>query len=291
MQGRIHELVNRHDESLNSPENQNFILSILFEKDGFSFCVFDQTQHKFKALNRCSLQGKNEDLKQLPAEFQNYWLEHPLSALFYKKVLIISSYASNTLIPAHFFDEEKLADYSKLIGAQTDTQELYYDHLLAGDVVNTYSLDSNIKRLAKELFYDRFIIKHHSSCLIDSIHKHLPAADQKKNIFVNIRNRVFDLLIFEGKKLRFCNSFEFHTKEDFIYYLLFVFEQRSLDPETDRVLISGDMMRDSSLHKILEKYIRFSNFIQRNNSLKYSYFFDEIPEHLYFSLLNTVSCV
>ena len=55
----------------------------------------------------------------------------------------------------------------------------------------------------------------------------------------------------------FFNSFEYQTKEDFIYYLLFVFEQLQLDPQKQAITLYGNISTNSELYQIAYQFIRF----------------------------------
>ncbi len=291
-EGRLHELVNRQDESLKSPQHQDFVLSILFDKDGFSFSVFDHQQKKHKALVRCSLQLNGmHNARQIAESFMPFWKQHSLSKLYFNKILFLDALSENTLIPKAFYDERYKDMAFDAVCTVEERKNIRSDSVLTGEIHNLYAEDPDIMQLNGNLFEGRASYRHHITNLCDNIQKYLPANSFQKNIFINVRNRSFDVIIFDQKKLIFANSFSYQSKEDFIYFILFVFEQHHLDPEKDKVFLSGDIMRNSNLHKMLEKYVRYSDFIKRNDTMKYAYFFDEIPDHLYFSLLNSATCV
>ena len=63
-----------------------------------------------------------------------------------------------------------------------------------------------------------------------------------------------ELTYFLKNKLMFYNRFNFTTKEDVIYYLLFAIDQLKLNPEEIPVVITGNISEDN--YKIIYKYIR-----------------------------------
>jgi hypothetical protein len=65
-----------------------------------------------------------------------------------------------------------------------------------------------------------------------------------------------ELTYFLKNKLMFYNRFDFATKEDVIYYLLFTIDQLKLNPEEIPVVITGNISEDNDNYKIIYKYVR-----------------------------------
>jgi hypothetical protein len=65
-----------------------------------------------------------------------------------------------------------------------------------------------------------------------------------------------DVVILSQKLLIFYNSFQFLTKEDFIYYLLFTLEQLKFDPETVKLRLFGAIEEEDEIYSICYEYIR-----------------------------------
>ena len=78
-----------------------------------------------------------------------------------------------------------------------------------------------------------------------------------------------ELIYFVKNKLVFYNRFDFNTKEDLIYYLLFIIDQLKLNPEETPVVITGDISKDDDNYMIIYKYIRnvsvFNSEISKEN--------------------------
>jgi len=79
---------------------------------------------------------------------------------------------------------------------------------------------------------------------------------EEKQVFVHLGNGHFEIVFVENQKLLLFNSFDFATKEDFIYYVLFTAEQLKLNPETFKLQLLGDINEESDFFKIAFKYIR-----------------------------------
>jgi hypothetical protein len=103
-------------------------------------------------------------------------------------------------------------------------------------------------------------------------------------MFVNVHTSTFDILVLKGEKLILANSFSFHTKEDFIYYILFTAEQLGLDTDTFQLSFLGNIEKASEIYKIAYQYIRNINFLESENLI-----FKELshPKHSNFILLGS----
>jgi len=75
------------------------------------------------------------------------------------------------------------------------------------------------------------------------------------------------LAVINQKKVLLYNQFQYHTKEDFLYYILFVYEQLHLNPEEHKLKLFGKIEEDSNLFEICYKYIKkVKVFIPKNTN-------------------------
>ena len=88
----------------------------------------------------------------------------------------------------------------------------------------------------------------------------------------------------------YYNAFKYKTKEDFIYYLIFVLDQLKLNPEEIELVLSGLIDKNSKLFEMVYKYVRNITFPPLDASYNYSYIFNDIPSHQYSNLLNLFLC-
>lgn len=288
MPDQIVQIVKKYDEALSEADSKKYILSIQISLDGFLFCLFDEEKNKFLSIEALSLSNFNnvgifaETLKQFVAD-------HPWLTLQYKAVNIIYETPKSTLVPSPLFDDTEKETLTKFNFAIEENQEVKYDKLNNLDAIILYTIPVQLTKSLIELFPGHNLLSH-SGVLIESIlilHKNLP--DQKR-AFVNVRNSYLDIIVSEGRKLIYSNTFSYKTKEDFVYFLIFVFEQLMLNPEEIDLVISGLIDKNSELFEIIYKYVRNISFQGLTDLFKYSYIFNDIPSHNYFNLLNIGLC-
>ena len=128
--------------------------------------------------------------------------------------------------------------------------------------------------------FGEFEYKHHSSILLEKL---ISQSDNSLNFFVNISQSLFDIVVLKDSQILFYNIFEYQTKEDFIYYILFTLEQLELSSEETNISLTGNIDEHSELYKILYTYVRHISFFNSKNPIYKNQ--TEIDKHSNFILL------
>lgn len=266
----------------------NHVLSIQISLDGFSFSILDQEKNKYLALEKYSIQ-----------EIDNYVLLcESLSKVIdsidiikrrFNKVIVLFEGRKSALVPAPLFNQESLDKYLKFIHKIDSDEIILFDNLPNLQAYNVFAVPTYVQELIKKKFIN-YSIYHFSSTLIENLLIKHKNQEMPKSIFLNVRESSFDIIILEDSKLAFFNSFDFRTKEDFIYFIVFVLEQQKLNPENVDLTLMGEIDKSSKLYEILYKYVRNIYLMERNDFYSYSYVLDDIPSNHYYNLLNASSC-
>ena len=103
-------------------------------------------------------------------------------------------------------------------------------------------------------------------------------------MYVNVSKSTLDIVVLESDQLLLCNTFSYTSKEDFVYYLLFVAEQLQLDVLEFPLYFTGKITLETALYKSTYLYIKNVYFLESTNSV-FSAF--KIPSHANFILLGS----
>lgn len=233
-------------------------LSIQFSLDGFSFCIsnFEDTIYHF---SNYSFDEETKSPEILLEKIKEIFKNDKNLQDDFESVQVIHQNNLNTLVPSQYFQEDSLKNYLDYNIKTISTDFITYDELTSLDINNVYVPYVNINNFLFQNFGE-FDYHHHSTVLIEKLSK--LASQNSTDVFVNVSARTMDMVVFKENALQFCNSFEFETKEDFIYYILFTFEQLKLDPNTIALNFLGDIEKSSELYKIAYTYIRTINFLE-----------------------------
>ena len=199
----------------------------------------------------------------------------------FSSVSVTHSNNLSTFVPLPFFDENNLSEYLQYNLKVLENEFIAFDIIESAEMVAVYIPFVHLNNYLFEKF-GSFEYKHTSSVLVESLLKRTQAND-KTQFFVNVETGIFQIVVLKNKKMTFFNTFNFKTKEDFIYYILFTAEQLQLNPEELQLTFLGDIEKESELYKIAYKYIKNVHFLEPN------YTFSEdlkVSKHSHFTLLN-----
>jgi hypothetical protein len=277
MQSPVKAIIRKTDESFDPFDTVNYSLYVRLSETHVSWCILDNERNKFVAIESYAsyLQEIAENI--------------PLIKQPFSSVRLMIENNRSTLIPAPLFDPAEKESYLEFIHEKEDGTETLYDHLQQLGIVNVYGGSAKLLEAGMEIFPGAKIF-HHSTALIESLWMNYKNRISRKKVFIHVRENDFDLLVFDGKQLNYYNAFHFQAPTDLIYYVIFVMEQLTLNPEETEVVLMGNIEKESELYDLLYRYIRNIEFIKRNTAFKYSYVFNEIPPHYFYSLLNLRLC-
>lgn len=251
----------------NLTQNSNLELSIQVSLNGLSFSILNRNTNTITKIKHIDFLKKETPFYALDKLKHVFEEEESLKTTF-SKVIVIHQNQLSTIVPNALFKEDTLADYLKFNAKILQTDFITFDEVTTNESVNVYVPYVNINNYLFERF-GAFTYKHATTILIENLLQD-QSNDSNSKMIVNVITNRFDLLIIKKNKLEFYNSFEFNSKEDFLYYILFTAEQLKLDPETFQLEMLGAIRKDDELHAIAYKYIRHINFGNRLDNYNYT---------------------
>ena len=270
----LHPIINKTDESFDPKGLHKYDLVFEMGDRTFGYTLRDVETNKFIALGyfRNSI---SEVVKSTP------WL---VSGSFHHVKGIIGN-ARFTLIPEPLFQENDKESYFNFIHEKEAPEILFSDQLEHLGIHTVYGVPGHWKKEIDKVFA-KSALTHISSVLIRNLWVNVKNQTGSK-AYLNLREGQFDLLVFNGNQLKYCNVFHYLTPEDIVYYVIFVFEQLNLNPEETHLSLLGNVDPFSPVYDLLFRYIRNLDFVNRNEGFNYSYLFNVVPSHIYYTLLNS----
>lgn len=156
-------------------------------------------------------------------------------------------------------------------------------------MVNLYGYTNEIKTLTKKYFPAAKEL-HHSTSLINAI---IQMAQQNNgvSVAVNLHDESFDIIITDTKNLILFNTYQYKTKEDFLYFTLNAYSQLQLNTESIPLTLYGRVEPTSQIAETVRKYIKQVTFGKRIGQFKYSHKMQELPQHYFYNLFSQYLCV
>jgi hypothetical protein len=267
----------RIDRSFEETRTMDYDLVLQVTDRSCAYSVFDHNKNSYIALESydISLSGLAE---------QAHWMQNP-----FRSVHIIVENNRSTLMPEVLFEESEKETYLNFSLEHEDNEKIRFDRLSRIEVVNVYGVSTKLDDETSTFFPDAKVC-HLSSLLIETIWMNFKNLIMDKRIFIFVRQSDFNLLIFDRKQLIYSNAFHFRAPEDVVYFVIFVMEQLSLNPEEILVTLLGNIGKETPEFELLFRYIRNIDFATRNETIHYSHVFSDVPGHSWYPLLNPVMC-
>ena len=262
----------------------NKSLSIQINLSGLSFCILNCDTNTIDELESVIFSEKKNPETLLDAvkhEFNNNAKLHQE----FKNIIVIHQNLWQTIVPKALFKEDNLTDYLKFNTKILATDFIGFDEITPLEALSVYVPYTNVNNYIFEQF-GSFTYKHSSTVLLETLEKEEKNKD-KKTVYLNIENDSFDIAVFNEGKLILFNSFDYITPEDFIYYVLFTFEQLQLNPEQVETFFTGKITEQDALYKLAYTYIRHVAIAKTD----YKFQFTNTPfqKHYHFNLINAMS--
>lgn len=191
-----------------------------------------------------------------PAEshFHKLFLSEPELSQTYDQVLVLHDNGYHSFVPSALFDEDYLGSYLQFSTKVFETDFFSFDVLESYEMNNVFVPYANLNNLLADKF-SSFHFQHSATGLVTRLLEWSKNIEERQ-VFAHIGPGRFELVVVQNQKLLLCNTFEFATKEDFLYYLLFTAEQLSLNPEQFKLWMLGSVSEEDELYQIAYKYVR-----------------------------------
>ena len=270
------------DESIEVVGLSNCMLFVELDSTAVSFAVRASQSNRFLAFGVYRFSS----LTDLGSIIEN---DEFLAFKEYEKILVAVVNIKSTLIPEVLFDETKKLELLAFNHTIDADESVAKDDFRFFDVKNIFAVPDELINLIEDKFSQPFI--HH--CSTTFIERVLLKNKNKKEIIVNanLHCEQLELAVAKDNQLLYFNSFNCQSAEDFIYYIMFAYEQLGLNPEQIVLELSGNVSKHSPYLTISKKYIRFVQFALRNDNRSFSYGFENLPSHQYQTLFDLSLCV
>jgi len=271
------------DKSFSEQKTTAYDLLIQLSKNGLKYTILDIDKKTFIGIETYLFNDVYTDFS-LVEPLQNVLKSVPLLKKEFNSVQV--SYINNraTLVPNAIFKSDELAAYHQFNFTQQDQDQFFNDALINLSAHNVYVIPEFITNEFKA--FNKVTFKHFSTSLIEAALLYVRTTNSLSLVDVHVLPNSFQIIVIKNQQLELYNSFEYQTSEDFIYYLLFVLDQLNINNEKAAIRLLGEVEKDSAIYSILYKYIETIYFAKGPEHLKFSYIFEETPDHIHYSLFN-----
>lgn len=273
------------EDTYSKLRHQDYELSILLGVDSFAYSLSDESRQvmalrEFVFENTAAFPGAIDNIFQTDKRLHDN----------FRSVRIGLTGSPFVLVPSRLYNPLEKKSYLTHLADVPDAAEIMADDLGELGCRGIYSAPASILGFLRQAFPGcRFA--HLSSALLH-LWRRLPgAAGQGHCLCMHIQSGEMTLALFSNGALQLCNTYTFQSAEDFLYFTLLGLHQRQLDNNNTPVVISGKILPDSAIYKLLERYFRQLQFLPKPASISLGTALRQYPEYFYADLFGIISVV
>ncbi|MEY3367118.1 MAG: hypothetical protein RI973_273 [Bacteroidota bacterium] len=258
-------------------------LSILVGMDSLFFFIFDAAENKALRLRTIPYLGYAADSDSFSQELQNLFQREEIFSQQFRRVRICLAPRKTVPVPSRLFNDAASAVYLREL-----TNELKPGFILQHEDLSdlgiklVYEADPSIIHACKKQFPSCHI-SDQAAALITGAQRAVPE-DQAHCLFVHFTARTLQLVLFDKHSLAFYNSFAYSTAADVLYFTLAVLNQFNIDPAAVPVSLSGTIVQDAEIFRVLSRYVGNLSFAAEPHYLTFSNRFKDVQHYFFFDL-------
>ena len=259
-------------------------LSIQLSLDGFSFCIVDLIRKEIGNVTHYKFTAPSDTPQNHLKNVEEVFKIEPLLQKSYSSVNVSHVNALSSVVPKALFNENLLPDYLKFSHKIFKNDFITYDEIENHDIVNVYIPFVNINNYLIDRF-GSFDYMHFSTVFIKNLLDTYKFSE-RPHLFVMVDNGHFEILAIANNQMLLYNSFEYTTKEDFIYYVLFTAEQLHFNPNSMELVFLGKTVKDDEIYDMAYTYVKNVSFLENRNPHQLIHHLTDEEQRKFFTLLH-----
>ena len=275
------------DATFSKDFTQHYSLLLEIEPHQFSFALYEKNTGRLVVLKKNSIgvaAGEKDFLSRLKIAITKEDLLH-VATLEQK---ISFCFQPFTLVPTLLFEEANAKKYLEMSAPVSSDEHVVVNYIKKIFVKNVFSVTREWEDyLAAEFSHAKFF--HAVTPLLEWALQNRESFTSEQ-IIVDVKHNLFHVLYFEERELKFCNQFSYRNKEDFLYFLLLVCDQKQIDRNHADLKLCGEIIPDSQLFTEFWKFFANISFTGVPAQFKLPAELEETPMHIYNTLLSLHVC-
>ena len=267
--------------SFNIALANHYHLSIEISAFSLCYCILNNKTLSYEYTKEYNLSSDQDTKTEISEIITNDTI---LKADFSSKSIAYVN-SPSTLVPSALYKEEDkelfLSFNTKISG------DVISDNITSQEAYLIYCIPEGIESVITNFFPDAKQ-KSQESILIE---QYVKLNTNTENAYLHLNKNKATVTIFKKNKFIFNNTFEYSTKEDLLYFVLFAFEQVKVSPENIILTIFGDIEKGDDYFNLLYDYIRHIKLGERPSQLSFPNEFNHLSSHKYFGLFTQILCV
>ncbi len=202
----------------------------------------------------------------------------------YRNTRLAYALGEQVLVPERLYDPKEQWAYLQFSTRLSEKMEVLTDTIAAYGIKLVYAVPAATDEAARKLFPGCRVF-YLGSALMEGQRK-LAGGTAGQSLQLHLKDHwVFVSAVEEGH-LAFFNAYAYRSAKDFLYYALLACEQSGLNPEQVQVYLSGQLMEDSEIYRLLARYFKNQQFVDPGALFSIAPELKKADPYLYFDLLS-----
>ncbi len=223
----------------------NSSLTIVQHNNGFAFFISQKPDNilLYEKINFSNNSNPIEILQKALTEpfYQNNFLEVQLIVKGKRISMVPEAFKLNT------------ENYKNLDFDYIPTEEDIFENKIKGFAYVYFPIASQMVSILRKKFND-IVFLHHETLFFSQCFFNLNK-ELGQIYMLNIKEKYFSAFIAENGKIKIANNYGYDGKDDFGYFAMGLVQNFGLNQYKLNMVVSGNIMPDSVLYILIEKYI------------------------------------
>lgn len=240
-------------------------LSIAFRPDAISFIISGKDYEQIFAAYYKEIESytnHEEYIQACEAFFAHEACKHN-----YKKTSCVFFTERITIVPASLFSLDDLPTIFSFNHVLSEKESVLSYKITNADSFLLYPVHKQLLALCTKNLGIDFQTYPQSAALFEASileNKH----EAKPRVWISLESSFFDIIVLQGPNVLLYNTFTFSNVNDYVYYVMNVFEQLQLNPMITPVVVSGKINPQSSYYEATSMFIKQVQIVEPYPSQK-----------------------
>jgi hypothetical protein len=282
----MHE-INFIDRSFNKDSFGTYGISVQANQNGLVYCIFDNKAERYVFFRKHRFEHV-QLAKDLTEQIAEVLEKDDVFDLQFHSVRFLGYTQQSTLVPASYFDRNKLLDYLAFNHADEVDHELFSSFIEPPGLYNVFALQRDLVSLISLHFKKVEFLNQTTPFL-----RHIAIkqdAFSKPAVHIGLNRSFFDLAAVDEGKLKLYNTFQFTNESDLLYYVLYVYKQLGFDTQKVPLYLSGEQSSKLSYYETLKQYIPATSYTAIRGIPELAPGLNQLNTVKFINLLNLQTC-
>lgn len=270
------------DEALHQNALINHHLHLHISPAGLAYSIYNPARNHFAGSASYSNVSSQMQMDAIFAKDQ--WLRSA-----YKKVKVMFTNQLFTFIPNALFNQGQIQNYLNFNLLEPDAFFQERNEMALLGAQNIFCLNREPKIVVNK-YHPANKVYHSSTPLIEGILKNYGHTDGVKFFIFSWNENDMELVVLANGKLVLYNYFQVNSKEEFIYYPLYVCQQLKFKRDDIEIIAGGILTKHSVPLGMLGSYFKNIRFSGLPDGFSYSHGFAEKTGNMAWSMITLALC-